>query len=134
MGSFLMGSLRRVFQTCAASEKPWKTTYKITQESFFFHSDVQTTHLGTTSSRNKSPHKENFHAIVLGLSRDSPHLFLRFLGNLFIRGRESNTNSFFSNFSGTPVISRQNPGICRQKNLLTLRGQRLKNFKIALRD
>ena len=31
------------------------------------------------------------------------------------RGREFYTNLCFSNFSGTPGISRQNPGKCRQK-------------------
>ena len=34
---------------------------------------------------------------------------------VYSRGRELNTNIFFSNFSGAPGISRQNPGISRQK-------------------
>ena len=44
------------------------------------------------------------------------------------KGRELNTNFFFSNFSGTPGISRQNPGISRQKSLISLVSRDILNF------
>ena len=44
------------------------------------------------------------------------------------RGRKSNTNFFFSNFSGTAGISRQNPGIPRQKSLIFLVSRDIPNF------
>ena len=37
-----------------------------------------------------------------------------------VRGRKLNPNLFFSNFSGAPGISRQNPGISRPKSLVSL--------------
>ena len=44
------------------------------------------------------------------------------------RERELNTNYFFSNFSGTSRISRQNPGISRQKSLISLVSRDISNF------
>ena len=38
----------------------------------------------------------------------------------YSRERKLNTNFFFSNFSGTSGISRQNPGISRPKSLISL--------------
>ena len=37
-----------------------------------------------------------------------------------VRERKLNPNFFFLNFSGTPGISRQNPGISHQKSLISL--------------
>ena len=39
-----------------------------------------------------------------------------------------NTNFFFSNFSGTSGISRQNPGISRQQSLISLVSRDIQNF------
>ena len=39
-----------------------------------------------------------------------------------------NTNLFFSNSSGTPGISRQNPGISRPKSLISLVSRDISNF------
>ena len=39
-----------------------------------------------------------------------------------------NTNFFFSNFSGASGISRQNPGISRQKSLISLISRGIPNF------
>ena len=39
-----------------------------------------------------------------------------------------NTNFFFSNSSGTSGISRQNPGISRQKSLISLVSRHVSNF------
>ena len=39
-----------------------------------------------------------------------------------------NTNCFFSNFSGTAGISRPNPGISRQKSLISLASRDIPNF------
>ena len=44
------------------------------------------------------------------------------------RERKFNTNFFFSNFSGTSGISRQNPGISRQKSLVSLVSRDIPNF------
>ena len=44
------------------------------------------------------------------------------------RGRESNPNIFFSNFSGASRISRQNPGISRQKSLIPWVSRDIPNF------
>ena len=44
------------------------------------------------------------------------------------RERKLNPNFFFSNFSGTPGISRQNPGISRQKSLISLVSRGIPNF------
>ena len=44
------------------------------------------------------------------------------------RERELNPNFFFSNFSGAPGISRQNPGISRQKSLISLVSRAIPNF------
>ena len=44
------------------------------------------------------------------------------------RERKLNTNLFFSNFSGTSGISRQNPGISRQKSLVSLVSIDIPNF------
>ena len=45
-----------------------------------------------------------------------------------IRGRELNPNIFFSNFSGASGISRQNPGISRQKSLIPWVSRDIPNF------
>ena len=44
------------------------------------------------------------------------------------RERKLNPNFFFSNFSGTPGISRQNPGISRQKSLISPVSRGIPNF------
>ena len=44
------------------------------------------------------------------------------------RSQKLNTNFFFSNFSGTSGISRQNPGISRQKHLISLVSRDISNF------
>ena len=44
------------------------------------------------------------------------------------RGRELNPNLFFSNFSGAFGISRQNPGISRQKSLIPWVSRDIPNF------
>ena len=44
------------------------------------------------------------------------------------RERKSNPNVFFSNFSGNSGISRQNPGISRQKSLISLVSRGIPNF------
>ena len=44
------------------------------------------------------------------------------------RGRELNPNIFFSNFSGASGISRQNPGISRQKSLIPWVSRDIPNF------
>ena len=44
------------------------------------------------------------------------------------RGRELNTNFFFSSFSGTAGISRQNTGISHQKSLISLVSRDMPNF------
>ena len=44
------------------------------------------------------------------------------------RERKLNTNFFFSNFSGTSGISRQNPGISRPKSLISLVSRDIPNF------
>ena len=44
------------------------------------------------------------------------------------RERKLNTNFFFSNFSGTSGISRQIPGISRQKSLISLVSRDISNF------
>ena len=44
------------------------------------------------------------------------------------RGRKLNTNLFFSNFSGASGISRQNPGISRQKSLIPWVSRDIPNF------
>ena len=44
------------------------------------------------------------------------------------RERKLNPNFFFSNFSGTPGISRRNPGISRQKSLISLVSRGIPNF------
>ena len=45
-----------------------------------------------------------------------------------VRERKLNTIFFFSNFSGTPGIPRQNPGISRQKSLISLVSRGIPNF------
>ena len=50
------------------------------------------------------------------------------------RGREFNTNIFFSNFSGAPGISRQNPGISRQKSSTSLVSRGVPNFSAPKRE
>ena len=44
------------------------------------------------------------------------------------RERKSNPNFFFSNFSGAPGISQQNPGISRPKSLISLVSRGIPNF------
>ena len=44
------------------------------------------------------------------------------------RGQKLNPNSFFSNFSGASGISRQNPGISRQKSLIPWVSRDIPNF------
>ena len=44
------------------------------------------------------------------------------------RGQKLNTNFFFSNFSGTAGISQRNPGISRQKSLISLVSRDIPNF------
>ena len=44
------------------------------------------------------------------------------------RERKLTTNFFFSNFSGTPGISQQNPGISRPKSLISLVSRDVSNF------
>ena len=44
------------------------------------------------------------------------------------RGRELNPNIFFSKFSGASGISRQNPGISRQKSLIPWVSRDIPNF------
>ena len=44
------------------------------------------------------------------------------------RERKLNPNFFFSNFSGAPGISRRNPGMSRQKNLISLVSRGIPNF------
>ena len=44
------------------------------------------------------------------------------------RERKLNTNFFFSNFSGAPGISRQNPRISRLKSLISLVSRDVSNF------
>ena len=50
------------------------------------------------------------------------------------RGRKLNPNFFFSDFSGTPGISRQNPGISRQKSLISLVSRGIPNFLAPTRS
>ena len=50
------------------------------------------------------------------------------------RGPKLNTNFFFSNFSGTPGISQQNPGISRQKSLISLVSRGIPNFLAPIRS
>ena len=45
-----------------------------------------------------------------------------------IRGQQLNTNFFFSNFSGTAGMSQQNPGISRQKGLVSMVSRDIPNF------
>ena len=44
------------------------------------------------------------------------------------RGQKLNPKFFFSNFSGTAGISQQNPGISRQKSLISLLSRGIPNF------
>ena len=44
------------------------------------------------------------------------------------REQKLNPNFFFSNFSGTPGISQQNPGISHQKSLISLVSRGIPNF------
>ena len=44
------------------------------------------------------------------------------------REQKLNPNFFFSNFSGAPGISRQNPGISRPKSLISLFSRDVSNF------
>ena len=64
------------------------------------------------------------------LSSSPPPSFpsLHFLLLHFLRERKLNTNLFFSNFSGTSGISRQNPGISCQKSLFSLVLRAIPNF------
>ena len=50
------------------------------------------------------------------------------------RGRELNTNLFFSNFSGTPGTSRQNPGISRPKVWFPCVSRDIPNFLAPTRS
>ena len=50
------------------------------------------------------------------------------------RERKLNTNFFFSNFSGAAGISRQNPGISRQKSLISLVSRHISNFLAPTRS
>ena len=50
------------------------------------------------------------------------------------RGRELNPNIFFSNFSGASGISRQNPGISRQKSLIPWISRDIPNFLAPTRS
>ena len=50
------------------------------------------------------------------------------------RGQKLNTNFFFSNFSGAAGISQQNPGISRQKNLISLVSRDIPNFLAPTRS
>ena len=50
------------------------------------------------------------------------------LGSPFFREKKLNPNIFFSNFSGAAGISRQNPGISRQKSLISLVSRDISNF------
>ena len=50
------------------------------------------------------------------------------------RERKLNTNFFFSNFSGAPGISRQNPGISRTKSLISLASRDVSNFLAPTRS
>ena len=52
----------------------------------------------------------------------------RFPKTKVYRGRELNPNIFFSNFSGASGISRQNPGISRQKSLIPWLSRDIPNF------
>ena len=47
---------------------------------------------------------------------------------LLDRGQKLNPNIFFSNFSGASGISRQNPGISRQKSLIPWASRDIPNF------
>ena len=52
----------------------------------------------------------------------------------FSRERKLNPNFFFSNFSGTSGISRQNPGISRPKSLISLVSRDVSNFLAPARS
>ena len=47
---------------------------------------------------------------------------------IFVRGQNWTQTFVFSNFSGTPGISQQNPGISRQKSLISLVSRDISNF------
>ena len=65
---------------------------------------------------------------TLGRSGVSQKLYVLSLMCLS-RGRELNRNFFFfSNFSGTPGVTPQNPGISRQKSLISLVSRDIPNF------
>ena len=51
-----------------------------------------------------------------------------------IRGQKLNPNLFFSNFSGAPGISQQNPGISRPKSLISLVSRDVSNFLAPTRS
>ena len=50
------------------------------------------------------------------------------------RGQKLNPNIFFSNFSGASGTSRQNPGISRQKSLISLVSRDVSNFLAPTRS
>ena len=52
----------------------------------------------------------------------------------YYRERKLNPNIFFSNFSGAPGISRQNPGISRPKSLISLFSRDVSNFLAPTRS
>ena len=71
-----------------------------------------------------------------GKSPDFPGSSPNFPGSFSenFRERKFNTNCFFSNFSGTAGISRQNPGISRQKSLISLVSRDIPNFLAPTRS
>ena len=103
---------------------------------------------GQTKSKQKAPRSLShifacfrLFSTVFAHCRSFLHLlgcvFLTFFGRLifplfrtsdYFRGQKLNPNIFFSNFSGASGISRQNPGISRQKSLIPWVSRDIPNF------
>ena len=62
------------------------------------------------------------------VSKQAPTVSKRTSHHRFFRGQKLNPNIFFSNFSGASGISRQNPGISRQKSLIPWVSRHIPNF------
>ena len=59
---------------------------------------------------------------------EHPHTRIEQCQVVIFRGQKLNPNIFFSNFSGASGISRQNPGISRQKSLIPWVSRDIPNF------
>ena len=65
---------------------------------------------------------------LIDCHRKAPSCLSRYPLTPIYRGRELNPDIFFSNFSGASGISRQNPGISRQKSLIPWVSRDIPNF------